>query len=184
MTSDFKVRKRLIVGALALLALADVGLIAYAIQNAGDSGAPQLRLAQEARTLKLLRADVERAQKIRKEIPAIQADCEKFERSMAPSSAAYSTVVAELGETAKKAGVRMEGVTFHETQISDKPFSQIGIEATVEGPYANVVRFLNGLQTSSALYIVNELGLASGTQNTSGSLHVSVRMATYFRTKG
>src|SRR5215471_10757664 len=150
MPGDFTFRRRLILAVLALLLVADVGLITYTLRNSSGSTAPQQRLAQETERLKLLKADVERAQRIRSEMPTVQADCDRFEQSMAPSSAGYSTVVAELAEIARKAGVRIGGVSFRETEIQNKPFSQIAIEATVDGPYTNVVRFLNGLQTSKA----------------------------------
>jgi Tfp pilus assembly protein PilO len=182
MASDFSVKKRLILGALGLLVAADAALIGYSLHNASVSGAPQETLAAASLELKLLKADVERGQKIRKEMPAIQEECDRFEKAMPPVTTGYSTVVAELGEIARKAGVQIAGVAFHESQVQDRPFSQVNLDLSIEGRYADVVRFLNGVQKTRGLYIVNELSLGAGSQSAGGSLRVNLRMQTYFRT--
>jgi Tfp pilus assembly protein PilO len=181
---DFTFKRQLILGILGILLASDAGLIAYSAQNSSGSKVPQRTLALETERLKLLKADVERAQKLSKVMPAIREDCDRFEKSLPQASVGYSTVVAELGEIAKKAGVRIEGVGFREKEIQNKPFSQVSLEATVNGTYTNVVRFLNGLQRAKGLYIVSELGLGAGSQYAGGSLRVNLHMQTYFRTRG
>jgi Tfp pilus assembly protein PilO len=183
MGAEFTNRKRLILGIVGLLVAGDAALIAYSARNTSSSTAPQETLALETQKLKLLKADVERARKIREAMPAIQEDCDRFEQSLPPASAGYSSVVGELGEIAKKAGVRIEGVSFHEKELENKPFSEVSLDASVEGSYTNVVRFLNELQRAKGFYIVNQLGLAAGSQAAAGKLRVNLHLQTYFRTK-
>jgi Tfp pilus assembly protein PilO len=182
MARDFTIKKRLILGALGLLVAVDATLIGYSLHSATVSGAPQQTLAAATLELKLLKADVERAQNIRKEMPAIQEDCDRFEKAMPPVTTGYSTVVAELGEIARKAGVQIAGVAFHASQLQDKPLSQVDLDLSIDGKYSDVVRFLNGVQKTRGLYILNELSLGAGSQYAGSSLRVNLRMQTYFRT--
>ena len=66
---------------------------------------PQEELAILTRNRDLLRADITRAQEIRKKIPAIKDDCDKFEESLYPASKGYSSVSAELDSIAGKSGL-------------------------------------------------------------------------------
>jgi Tfp pilus assembly protein PilO len=182
MARDFTVKKRLILGALGLLVAVDAALIGYSLHSASVFGAPQETLATESLELKLLKGDVERAQNIRKDMPAIQEDCDRFEKAMPAATTGYSTVVAELGEIARKAGVQIAGVSFHEGQLQNRPLSQVDLDLAIDGKYTDVVRFLNGVQRTRGLYIVNELSLGAGSQYAAGSLHVNLRMQTFFRT--
>jgi Tfp pilus assembly protein PilO len=181
MARDFTVRKRLILGALGLLIAADTALIAYSWHADSASRTPQQIFAEESQQLKLLKADVERAQKIRKDIPAIQRDCDRFEGSLPPAASGYSTLVGDLEGIARKAGVKIAGVNFHEKQLADKPFVQVILDTTIEGDYPGVVRFVNGVQKAQGLYIVNDLTLGTSSQNVGGTLRVNLHLQTYFR---
>ncbi len=182
MPHDFTVRKRIILGALSALLVADTALAVYSWRLSSAPRTPKQVLAQESQQLKLLEADVMRARKIRKDMPAIQQDCDRFEQSLPPAAKGYSAVESELGEVAKKSGVRIAGLNFHSQEVPNRPLSEVSLDAAIEGDYTNVVHFLNGLQKSQGLYIVNDLSLASSPQNAGGGLRVNLHMQTYFRT--
>ena len=102
MRRDFTLRKRMILGGVILLVLADVALAAYSWRLSSAPRAPREQLAAETTQHGILKADIKRAQDIRENIPAIQKDCDLFEQSLFPASSGYSSVRSELGATAKK----------------------------------------------------------------------------------
>jgi type II secretion system (T2SS) protein M len=187
MRRDFTSRKRIILGGLTLLILADVALAAYSQHLSSVSRAPQHH-AREITQQDLLRADIQRAQRIRDSIPAIQKDCERFEQSLFPASSGYSSVRAELGSIARKNGSRLDGISFKPTDIANRGMTEIAIDATVDGDYKSVIGFLNGLQRSTSLYAVDSLALApentnqNAIQTPTHVIKVALHLKTYFRT--
>jgi len=183
MKRDVKLQKRLVIGALAFLVLADVALAAYSWRLSSAPHTPQQELVLQNQQLEVLRADIKRGESIRQLTPAIQRDCDRFEQSLLPVANGYSSVSAELDGIAKKAGAQIEGRGFKQKEIPKRGVEEVSIDLTVNGDYNAVVRFLNGLQRSKNLYEVDGLALASDTQNQSanGPIKVSVHMKTYFR---
>ncbi len=183
MRRDFTSRRRVIIGGLALLALADCGLAAFSWQQASAPRTPQQELDRQTIQLKLLQGDIGRARAIQQSMPATQMDCEKFEKSLFSAGTGYSAVTEELGGIARKAGLQISGLNFHRKEIPNRELSEVELEATISGGYAGVVRFLNGLQRSENVYIVDSLTLASESQpqGVSGAVRVTLRMRTFFR---
>jgi Tfp pilus assembly protein PilO len=182
MRHDFKLERRLIIFALVLLVAADVALAVYG-WNLSAGRQPQEELAVLTRNRDLLRADITRAQEIRKRIPAIQADCDKFEESLYPASKGYSSVSAELDLIASKAGLSIESSGFRESDVKGRDMQEVEIDTVVDGSYSQVVRFLNGLQRSENVYAIETLeAKADASQGAIGRVRVNVHIKTYFRT--
>jgi Tfp pilus assembly protein PilO len=183
MKRDVKIQKRLVIGAIGLLVLADVALVAYSWELSSAPRTPQQELAQQNKQLEVLRADIKRGDAIRQLTPAIQRDCDRFEQSLLPVSSGYSSVSAELDSIAKKAGAQIESRDFKQKEIPNRGLEEVAMDITVNGEYTSIVKFLNGLQRSENLYAVDGLALASDSQNQGGTgpIKVSVHMKTYFR---
>ncbi len=64
MNRDFTFKRRLILGGIGLLLLADVGLGVYRWHLSSTPATPAQRLAEEKWKLKLQRADIDGAEKI------------------------------------------------------------------------------------------------------------------------
>ncbi|GAC1618203.1 MAG: hypothetical protein NVS9B13_05830 [Candidatus Acidiferrum sp.] len=186
MQDNFKLQKQIILVVLAILLIGDVIMVVYTYRQNSSPRAPQQVLAMENRRLELQRADIRRARTIRERIPAVQKGFDQFEASLLPVNRGYSSLTSEVGSIAAKAGVKIEDVHFHQREITNRALSEVEIESTISGEYANVVRFLNGLQRSQNVYAVESLSLAQGDslQNPSGVLRVNLHMKTYFRTAG
>jgi Tfp pilus assembly protein PilO len=184
MRRDFTLRKRIILGGVILLVAADLALAVYSWQLSSAPHTPQERLAIENRQRDLLRADIERAQKIRNNIPSIQKDCDRFEQSLFPASSGYSAVRSELGAIARKSGIQLEDLSFKQTEIANRGMTEVAIDATVNGNYKSVIGFLNGLQRSPNRYAVDSLTLASENANQASAnvIKVALHVKTYFRT--
>jgi len=183
MRRDFTLRKRMILGGVILLVLADLALAAYSWRLSSAPRAPGEQLAATTQH-SILKADIKRAQDIRENIPAIQKDCDQFEQSLFPASSGYSSVRSELGATAKKNGIRLDDLALKETKIANRGITEVAIDATVDGDYKSVVGFLNGLQRSSNLYQVDSLSLATENANLAfpNVIKVALHLKTYFRT--
>jgi Tfp pilus assembly protein PilO len=183
MRHDFKFERRAIVFGVVLLVAADVALAVYG-WNLAAAPRPQQELAVLTLNRDLLRADITHAQDIRQKIPAIQKDCDQFEQSLYPTSTGYSSVSAELGAIAGKSGLQLESSGLHETDLKSRGLTEVSIEVAVNGSYAGVVRFLNGLQRSSQVYAVEGLSAKSesGHQGPMGEVRVTMHIKTFFRT--
>jgi hypothetical protein len=183
MPRDFKFERRAILLGVILFVAADIALAAYS-WNLASAPRTQQNLAVLTRNSDLLRADIFRAQDIRKKIPAIQNDCDEFEKSLYPATTGYSAVSAEMGAIAHKAGLQIETQTFREEGLKGRNLTQVEIEASVLGSYAGVVRFLNGLQRSNVVYAVQGLSARSetGQSGPTGQVRVTLHIKTYFRT--
>lgn len=180
MRREFTFQKRGIIVLLAALIVADITLGAYS-WNLSSAQSAQQELAALQRTERLLKADIEYAQRIRRDIPDIQKNCDRYEHSMFPESAGYSSVTADLGAIAAKSGLRLETTSFRGVDIKGHALKEISIDTSVSGNYRGIVQFLNGLQRSSNLYAVESLSAKSDAQNQGGLLRVSVHLKTYFR---
>ncbi len=183
MARDFRFRKRFIVGTLGIFILADLGLGAYSWQSTRQQTSPLKRLESEKNQYKWLKADVERAEQIRDGIPAVQADCDRFEKSLPLASAGYSAIEGGIGELARKAGLRVDTLGFKEKPVADHPLVEVQIEAAVSGNYASLAHFVNNLQKSPGLFIVDEMTLTAQNQPVAaGHLRVNLHLRTFFRT--
>ena len=127
-----------------------------------------------------LSADVIRVRNIRERLPQVQGECDKFVREhLREASGGYSVVLADLGNIAEKAGLRTSNLSFRqEPQRNQRDIVGIGITAGVEGDYASLVRFINGLEKSPNFYLLENLTLAS---STGGVVRLNLELRTYFR---
>jgi Tfp pilus assembly protein PilO len=172
---------KIIIGiALGLLLLADAGLI-FIIWQSSREGA-ESTLAQRDRLglqAKLLKADVERGEKIRASLPRIGKDCDSFyQEKFQGSGTGYSTIVSDLGALTSKAGVKSSGLTFQQKEVKDHGVIEIGIRTSVQGDYPAIIRFISDLEHSRNFYLLDNLHLDSAS---TGGIRLSLDLRTYFR---
>ena len=180
MSRDFTFQKRAIIAGVCLLIAADITLAGYRWHIANSAGASPQQMSDEARKLKLFRADVTKAEESASNFPKSVKDCDKFEASLPQAANASSTVSAELTEISKKAGVRLTDVRYGDKQIEGRDITQRDMEASVNGDYLSFMRFMNGLQKSPNYYVVESLDL--GTEASSPNvIRIRIRMRTFFR---
>jgi hypothetical protein len=185
--SDFKVKKRLILTGLAVLLVADAGLAYHNSRLAVKDENPEARLKAGARQVALVKADVERANKIKARLPEVQKYFDQFETTLPPAGKGYSLVSQEVDDIARDTHVVVRDLKFREKEITGRNVNEIEVEALLDGDYAGIVRFLNRLQRSKNTYVVDSLGLdsASGTgtvnQAPPGAVKVSLHLRSYFR---
>ena len=185
--NDFKLKKRVILTCLALILVMDGALAYHNRRLAVRDENPDVKLKAESRQVALVKADVERANKIKARLPEVEKYFDQFETTLPPAGKGYSVVSQEVGEVARATGVQVQDLKFREKEITGRSVNQIEIEALLDGDYAGIVRFLNRLQRSKNTYVVDSLGLdsAAGTgpanQAQPGRVRVSLHLSSYFR---
>jgi len=180
---DFTMQKRLIIAGLAVLLLADGALAYLGMKLAVPREVREQTLKAQGRQVALVKADIERAKAIQREMPDILKKFDDFEGTLLPASRGYSVLSQEMDEFAKESHVIVDDVKFHEKEVAGRNLSEVAIDATVNGDYNGIVYFLNHLQRSNNVYIVDELAvdLQNQTQGPAGALRVNLHMRTYFR---
>lgn len=185
--SDFNLKKRLIIGGLGALLLVDAALAYHNVKMASQDTDPELALKNQARQVSLLKADVERASKIKTRMPEVEKYFDQFETTLPPLGQGYSVLSQEIDETAHEAHVQVRDLKFHQKEVEGRNVDEVEIQATLDGDYTGIVRFLNHLQRSKNTYVVDSLGLDSdtsvgqGSQATPGAVKVSLHLRSYFR---
>ncbi|MBS1841897.1 MAG: type 4a pilus biogenesis protein PilO [Acidobacteria bacterium] len=183
MNQNFTFKRRVIIGGVTLLLLADVALGVYRWRLSTAPSTPPQLLAKEKLKLQMQEADIAYAEKIATNFPKTVKDCDKFEHGLPSSASISSTISAELGDISKKSGVQLTGITFKDKEHAAYSVTEREMDASVSGQYENVVKFLNGLQKSPNFYVVDSLELGTES-NTPNQLRVGLHMRTFFRTAG
>src|ERR1700690_3432331 len=175
---DFQLTKRLIFIALAVLLLVDAALAYHNVKMSSSRENPQVILATQNRQLGLLKADVKRANDIRQGIPEVLKKFDQFESSLPPASKGYSLLSQEMDEAARETNLVIGGTTFHQKDVAGRNLTELEVDSTVTGDYVGIVRFLNRLQRSKNVYIVDSLGVDSQAQGpgASGGLRISMHL--------
>jgi len=185
--SGFKIKKRFILAGLAALLLMDGALAYHNSRLSAKEENPDMVLKAQSRQVNLVRADVDRATKIKAHLPEVQKYFDQFETTLPPAGKGYSVVSQELGELARETHVQVQDLKFHQKEVSGRNVDEIEVEALLDGDYGGIVRFLNRLQRSKNTYIMDSLGLDSasgnGTANQAppGTVKVSLHLRSYFR---
>ena len=87
--SDFKLKKRVIMTALVLVLVLDGALAYHNARLAVRDENPDVKLKAESRQVALVKADVERANKIKARLPEVQKYFDQFETTLPPAGKGY-----------------------------------------------------------------------------------------------
>jgi Type II secretion system (T2SS), protein M subtype b len=169
-----------VMAAVGLFLVVDLGLavLLWELQQSDPAGLRAQNLSLQTKA-KLLRADIERCQKIQKNMPAVGKEADAFYQDEIPKvGKGYSGIVADLGDIAVKAGMTTSATGFHEAQVKNRGVTEIGIADSVEGNYNSVLQFITGLERSKNFYLLDGLSMDRAE---SGHLHLTLELRTYFR---
>ena len=180
---DFELKRALIIVGLAILLAADATFAYLNHHMSLSKENPQQVLAARNLQLGIMKADIDHASKIRENIPKVVKAFEEIESGLPQASRGYSIISQELDGYAHESHIIMDDIHFREKEVSGRNVSEVIVEATITGDYNGIVHFLNHMQRSKNIYIVD--GLDVDSQNMSqaapGSLRVGLHLRTYFR---
>jgi len=174
--------KTLVIAGVALIFVADIALIVF-MWHLGGTDPNELRRqrGEMETTVKLLKADIVRGDRIQKNMPGVGKEADDFYKNdLPPLSGGYSVVIADLTEIATKAGLRTASVAFHDHDLKGRGVVDVDIEENVEGDYGAVLKFIQGIERSKSFYLLNNLGLDNSQP---GTLRLSLQLHTYFRSQ-
>ena len=172
--------KKIILGALGLLLLADLALV-FVLWQVSREGVESMR-AQRNRLdtqAKLLKADVARGEKIRASLPTVGKNCDTFYHdAFLDAGTGYSAIESDLGTIATKAGLKVGGLTLNQKEVKGRGVTLVTITESVDGTYPAIIQFINGLERSKYFYLLNNLQLDTAS---AGDIRLHLELRTYFR---
>lgn len=181
---NFSLQRNLIIAGLALLFCADIALAYLTTRLSGSREQREIALANEVRQVGLVKADVARVTAIRKGTPEILRRLDDFEGSLLPGATGYSVVTKEMAQFAKETHVAVDDLKFREKEVTTRNnLTELLADLAITGEYNSIVQFLNKLQRSKSVYIVDALDVETqnSIQGPVGTLRVSLHLRTYFR---
>jgi|YNPMSStandDraft_1061717.scaffolds.fasta_scaffold04916_4 type IV pilus assembly protein PilO len=133
-------------------------------------------LAALRRQIREREASLERLKTILGKVEKARNQGDEFiDQYFIPRRTASSIIIAELGEVAGRAGVKQAEHTFTFEPIEGAAeLEMMTISGNYEGSYQNLVRFVNLLDRSPRLLIVDTLTAVP--QRTAGMLNVNLKM--------
>lgn len=176
------VKRRLIIVGLGVLLSGDLALAAYSWHVANSTRRSMAELIADDAKLRIYKFDVDNADKVRHNLPATLAECDRFEASLLAASTGNSAVTAELDELSKKAGLQIQTLIFRQKVLADRNLTQVEVDISVNGAYGNIVKFMNSLQRSRNPYAVDSVVLQTGSQQSPDELRIGLHLKTFFRT--
>jgi len=174
-------RRRLLVIAMLAVLVADAGLyFGWVRRPVTEASADPAQVARLADEVAGLRAEVARLARVRERAPQFGPELEKFSgQRFLSARTGWSRVWAELEASAREAGVRLGRVSYKMGEERAEPeLLRVEISSSVEGQYAGLLRYLDELERSPHLYLINELTLESARGT---DVRLQLRLATYFR---
>jgi type IV pilus assembly protein PilO len=168
--------------ALAGLALFDLAFYLFAIGPLGESDRERAqRVSQLQRLAQARTGEVAKLATIVEKVQTARTQGDQLLVEVAlPRRTAYSSIVSELDEACKKAGVDLRDRAFNVEPVEGSDtLSIMTVTAGLEGNYENLVRFLNLLDRSSRFLIIESLGASP--QQTGTMLNVSLKLDTFVR---
>jgi Tfp pilus assembly protein PilO len=162
----------------AIIAMVAVDVVAIAVMVSplvGSTPSRKQELSQLWLTLQAKTHQVEPLRGLDQKIPQARQQIDRFYQDRFP---VHDSEVAEsLGSLAKENGVKIDGAKYEWGDPDPVGLRRVEIEATVEGNYQALAKFLNGLERDKVFFIVNSVGLA--TQN--GPVVLQMKLETYQR---
>jgi Tfp pilus assembly protein PilO len=147
----------------------------------GSAGEMEARLGDLRTQVAQKQAVLQRSRQLAAKVDKGRTQGDEFlSRYFLSRPTTYSTLVGELNQLAKSAGVRPKEQSYNEEEVegSDE-LGMVSITAGYEGSYADLLHFLRELDRANRLVIIESL--AASPQQGSGVLNISLRLNTFIR---
>jgi type IV pilus assembly protein PilO len=182
--ADIRETRRRLVTALIVLLVLDVAAVAVLVSPIGtQSTSRQVELAQLQRDLQVKTAENAPLQGIDKKVDEAKQQVNTFFASRLPSR--YSQIAEELGKIAQENKVQFSTVHYVTEDTDIKNTSRVMVDASLAGDYAQVVKFVNALERSKTLFLVDgiTLGQEGATAGSGGGgVRLSIKLETFMST--
>ena len=181
--ADIRSTRRKLVTAVVVLLVLDAIALAILLSPIGtQSSSRQLQVAQLQHDLQAKTAEVAPLQGIDKKVEEAKEQVNGFFATRLPSR--YSQIADELIKLAADNHVQFATVHYTTEDTDIKNTSRVLMDGSVAGDYSNVVKFINALERSKTLFLVDgiTLGQESSSGPTAGGVRLSIKVETYMST--
>jgi len=177
--ADIRDTRRKVTTALVVLVVLDLAALGILLSPIGAQGQRQQQVAQMQRELQVRTAEVAPLQGIDKKVEEAKQQVNTFFASRLPSR--YSQIADELGKIAQENHVQFATVHYVTEDTDLKDTSRVVMDASLAGDYTNVVKFINAMERSKTLFLVD--GVTLGQESAGGGgVRLSIRLETYMET--
>jgi len=122
---------------------------------------------QASMRLQFQKTQVARLEKFQAALPVANNKLKDYlEHHVPPRDRVFSDAMHLVRVLTQKSGVQLDNLSYKLSSEKDEPFDQLGLDVTVEGPFANLLRFAHSLETSDDLILVRNFSFSSGEGNT------------------
>jgi type IV pilus assembly protein PilO len=168
---DTRRKLKIATGVMVGISLISGGLLFSPL--VGSKAARQQELLQLRAQLTTKNRQVEPLRGLDKKIPLASQQIDQFYEER--FSGRDSDLVEALGNLSKESGVKIESAKYNPGDPESVGLRRVEIDASIEGDYQPLIKFLNGLERSKIFFIVNSIDLA--TQN--GPIQLRMKLETY-----
>ncbi|HET7213952.1 MAG TPA: GspMb/PilO family protein [Terriglobia bacterium] len=122
---------------------------------------------QASMRLQLQKTQVARLEELQATLPAADDKLQDYlKEHVPPRQRVFSDAARLVRMLTQKSGVKLDNVSYKLNTEKGEPFDQLGLDVTVEGPFANLLKFAHSLETSDDLILVRNFTFAAGQGNT------------------
>ena len=122
---------------------------------------------QESQRLQLQKANVARLEKVQAALPAAHDKLKDYLKDHVPSrDRAFSDALHLVSVLTQKSGVQLDNLSYKLNSEKGEPFDQLGLDVSVEGPFANLLNFAHSLETTDDLILVRNFSFSAGQGST------------------
>jgi Tfp pilus assembly protein PilO len=137
--------------------------------------------AEVVKTLATKRADVSKLDSIHSHLQnASGSEAARFEKYLWSSHDGFSSLMELFSDTARQYVVTKGRTDFKSSVNPDSKLLEVKIELPLEGTYSDLIRFINALERSNHLLIIDSVVLQTG-QETGSLLRLNLSMTTYLK---
>ncbi|MBI2682407.1 MAG: hypothetical protein HYX26_04190 [Acidobacteriales bacterium] len=171
-------RKRLRATALVLGA-ASALMAAYLVSPLSTGQPSRMKdLGEKQKEARNLEAQVKPLRDMPNLLVRAQVDIDKFYKDRLTGR--YSSIQDELGKLAAKNGVTLSDAKYDTFALEGASDLQaVAMSATLEGSYANLIKFVNSVERSKLFFLVDAIQLAD--QKNNSTVRLSIQMESYLR---
>ena len=168
---DTRRKLKIAIGVMIGISVASAGVLVSPLVGSPESRQQELNQLRAQLTTK--NRQVEPLRGLDTKIPLAKQQIDDFYKTR--FSAHDSDVAETLGNLSKETNVKIESVKYRSDDPEAVGLRRVEIDASIEGDYQPLMKFLNGLERSKVFFIVNSIGLQ--TQN--GPIKLDIRLETY-----
>jgi Tfp pilus assembly protein PilO len=170
-------RRKLKIVIITLLCVDAAAVILYLSPLVGSSTARKEELQRLTIEQRQKTKQVEPLRGLDKKVALAQSEIDHFYQDRIPTR--ESDISVEMGKLAAANGVKMGQVKYETKEPEDVGLTPFLLEATCQGDYLHLVRFINALERDKTFFIVDSvvLGDAQG-----GAVKLQMKLESYLRT--